>query len=372
VRSVRTIPVRYFYRSTYWKSEREMKANEKEVTFLVIGAGAIGGFLGACLAHRVPNYKVTMMARGEHHRVMKESGLHVKLNTLSKNPESFVTRDVRICQNLEESSEFGPYDVIFLAVKAQQLIDIARDRFWSKLIRDDTIIVPLQNGIPWYVFLTRPKGDPFYQVRLKSVDPTGGLEKAFDSNKLVGCIAMPASTLVRPGYIEHEHYWMFPMPDTPLAKRLAGYLSRAGFEPQCSRNFEEELWIKVLGSAIVNPVSALTGATLGEFADEPEIFQLFLQVMEEVRKVAKSVGITISVTSERRLRAAARIKDHKTSMLQDVEMGRTSLEIDALVGSVIEISKITKTEIPNLYLIYQLVRMKQRSMERQSREKARL
>ena len=339
--------------------------------FLIVGAGAIGGFLGAVLS-RENSYQVTMIARGAHLQAMKKNGLHVKLNSLSKTPESFVATRINYAANLQDSLKYGPFDVVFLCVKAQQLIDIARDPYWLKTLHDRTILVPLQNGLPWYLFLSRPASDPFHGIRLKSVDPTGELEKAFETRRIVGCIAMPASTLVEPGVIDHEHGWSFPLPADPQAKIVAELISKVGFRPKCHENFEEELWLKSLGSAIFNPVSALTGAVLGEFADDPKIVAFTYKVMNEVRSVASAIGITIPVTNEKRLQGATRIGDHKTSMLQDVEAGKPSLEIDALVASVVEVAEIAKVNVPTLEVILNLVRMKQRSLAREAAKKAKL
>lgn len=336
--------------------------------FLIVGAGAIGGFIGAVLT-RESSYQVVLIARGAHLEAMKKNGLHVTLNSLSNQPERFVTKRISLAADLKEAGQNGPFDVIFLCVKAQQLVDIARDAHWPKLLHERTLLVPMQNGIPWYLFLARPKGDPFAGVRLKSVDPTGELEKAFETSRIVGCIAMPAATLHQPGHVEHEHGWLLPLPASAEARNLARLLEKVGLQPKCYENFEEELWIKSLGSAIFNPVSALTGSVLGDFGATAETIAFTYHVMDEVRAVAKSVGITISVSNEKRLKGAVRIADHKTSMLQDVEAGKTALEIDALVAGVVEVAHLTKTHVPTLETILLLIRMKQRSLERQAKAK---
>ena len=334
-----------------------------ETRFLVVGAGAIGGFIGACLS-RVPEFRVTLIARGPHYHAMKAEGLKVTLEGHSKTPSEFVAKDLNVCMNLEQSAPHGPFDVVLLAVKAHQLIDIARDRFWKANIHAETVLVPLQNGLPWYMFLVRPVTDKFHGTRLKCVDPTGELEAAFESQRIVGCIAMPACSIDRPGHILHEHGWSFPLPSGPKAQLLADQLRKGGFQPRCYEDFEVELWVKIVGSAFFNPASALTGAVLGDFAQDPRIVSLTYRVMDEVRAVAKAVGKTIPVSNERRLKGAAKIGDHKTSMLQDVEAGKSALEVEALVGTVVEIAELTKTPVPTLSVVYDLMCMKQRSLKR--------
>jgi len=336
---------------------------------LIVGAGAIGGFLGAVLS-REPSYEVVMIARGEHLQKMKQSGLTVVLNSLSKTPETFVANRLQLCPNIEASIKHGPFDVIFLCVKAHQLIDIARDAHWLKTLHENTLLVPLQNGVPWYTFLSRSPLDPFHGTQLKSVDPTGELERAFETRRIVGCIAMPACTIVEPGVIHHEHGWNFPLPASPGAKKVADIITKVGFTPRCHENFEEEIWLKSLGSAVFNPVSALTGATLGEFADDPKVLEFTNSCMDEVRATAKSVGVDIGISNERRLRGATRIADHKTSMLQDVEAGKPNIEVDALTASVVEVAEITKTPVPTLRVVLSMIRMKQRSMARENAKKA--
>jgi 2-dehydropantoate 2-reductase len=346
-----------------------------KVNILVVGAGAIGGFLGAMLSKFPLKYRVALVARGAHYRAMKEhGGLQITINSESEKPEYFLAKDLQLYENLAQAENSAPYDIIFLAVKAHQLIDIAVDKSWKNLLHDRTILVPLQNGLPWYLFLVRPSNDKLCGTRLKSVDPTGELERAFASRRIVGCIAMPACTVPKPGYIEHEHGWAFPLPASEQAQFVAKVLKDVGFRPKCHDDFEAELWLKSLGSAIFNPVSALTGAVLGEFADDPRVVSLTYRIMDEVRSVAKAVGKQIPVSNEQRLKGATRIGHHKTSMLQDVEAGKSTLEIDALVSSVIEIAEITNTSVPTLSVIYDLIRMKQRALARagQHPPKARL
>lgn len=336
-------------------------------SFLIVGAGAIGGFIGGMLARQDPvGNHVVLIARGPHYHAMKKNGgLHLTVNSddQHKPRESFFIQGLVLHQKLAEVELKTGFDVVFLCVKAHQLQAVAEDEHWRGMINPHTRIITLQNGLPWFLFLSRPPANEFYGRRLTCVDPGAVLERAFPSQQVVGGVAMPACHIESPGVIVHTRMWQLPMsakPDFCGGQQLC----EAGFDCQYFADFESELWLKILGSAIFNPVSALTGATLGEFSSTDFAKRFTLRGMEEVRAVAKSVGVTIPVDSERRLRGASKITSHKTSMLQDAEAGKPGLEFQALIGTVVEIAGWTQTPIPTLSVVYDLIRMKENSLQR--------
>jgi 2-dehydropantoate 2-reductase len=357
------------------------QTNKNNTTLiLIVGAGAIGGFIGGALAalssnNNTTNNKVTLLARGQHLKALQQQkGLKLIIDAESnkKKKSYFITENINAVGNLSEAYEKNnqkPFDIIFLTVKAHQLLDIARDPAWKRNIHSHTIIVPLQNGIPWYTFLQLPSSHPFSGRQLKSVDPTGELAMAFPTSQVIGAIAMPACTMRVPGEVIHEGNWAIPIANgynPVMAQQLIDVMSNCGFKMQPHQDFLEELFIKSLGSAIFNPASALTGATLGELADEHDIFarQLCLDAMTEIRSVAKIAmqGKEISITNEQRLRGAGKLGFHKTSMLQDVLAGKYELEIECIVGAVVEVSSWCNIKTPVLATLYRLIKLKQRVM----------
>ena len=344
---------------------------------LVIGAGAIGGFVGGALAH-AGVADVTLVARGAHADALERDGLDLTFDAHAQahahahdapttSPDKRPTRvrlRIPVARTLAHAS--GTFDVVFLAVKAHQLFAPAADAALGQRVHSGTTFVTLQNGIPWFAFLERQCGS-LAGTRLRSVDPDGSLERAFPTRQVVGAIAMPACSMPSPGVIVHESGWHLPMSNTnPLrARELQRMMEPAGFRLTLHDDFLEELWVKSLGSAVFNPASALTGATLGQLVG-PHGEALVRAAMDEVRLVAEASmdGKTIRVSNEQRMRGAGRLAAHKTSMLQDVEAGKTELEIECIVGAVLEVARLARVDarVPVLTTLYRLVTLKREVM----------
>jgi 2-dehydropantoate 2-reductase len=306
--------------------------------FGVVGAGAIGGLLGAQLAES--GLDVTLVARGAHLEAMRSRGLEV----IRQDGSRFVTRPA--CT--DDTAAALDADFTFVTVKAHSLPGLA-----PSLSDGRATLVFTQNGLPWWYLAAQG-------LRLESVDPEGAVSSAIDLSRVIGCIAYPAAEVVEPGVIRHLEGNRFTLaePDGSRSSRvldLSRALTAAGLKAPVQPRIEHEIWVKLLGNATLNPVSALTRATLGELLGDPETRGLLRDLMTEVTAVAEAKGVKLEVGVERRLEGAARVGEHRTSMLQDVESGRP-LEVDALVGSVVELGSRLGVSTPSLGVVYRLAR----------------
>ncbi len=334
--------------------------------FVIVGAGAIGGLLGARLA--LAGEDVVLVARGAHLEAMRERGL------LVRGPEPGAelrarppcTDDLGVVRDAE---------VVLLALKAHSLPAVA-PRLGAALDPGATV-VSLQNGIPWWYF--ERLGGPLDGLHLDAVDPGGVVSASIDAGQVLGEIAYPAAQVSEPGVIEHvegnrlsigELDGSAALPGTASPRSparsggvrsarceaLAAAFGKAGIRCRVQRDIRQELWFKLLGNAAFNPISALTRATLVEIAAFPETRALAKAVMAEVSSVAGAVGVELALSPERRLEGAATVGAHKTSMLQDVEQGRP-LEIGALVGAVVELGARLGLDLPHLDALDACVRL---------------
>ena len=301
--------------------------------FGVAGAGAIGGYVGACLARA--GAEVTLFARGPHLEAMQTRGLRVLHEDGDFEVQPNVTGDLAAIANS---------DVIFLGVKAHALPELAAQL--GPILGPDTIVVSMQNGIPWW----------YSEVPLESVDPGGAIAKSIPSNRVMGSIAYFATTLQTPGVIRHIEGNRLSLgePDgsrSDRSKRIAEALIAGGIRTPVTTRIRQEIWVKLLGNASFNPISALTGATLAEMVRDPHAQRLIREIMSEVEAVAKSVGIEMLVSIDQRIAGAEKVGEHKTSMLQDLEAKRP-LELDEVVGAVIELGERAGIGTPVLRAVY--------------------
>jgi 2-dehydropantoate 2-reductase len=297
--------------------------------FAVVGAGAIGAYVGAALARGGAD--VTLIARGPHLRAMQEHGVRVQSPRGDFDVHPPATDDF---------DAIGDADVIFLALKAHSLPGVA-DRIGAALAPGAAIIAA-QNGVPWWYF------EP--ELRLESVDPGGRIAAAIDVAHVVGCVIYCSTEIVEPGVIRHIEGRRFALgePDGERSERCAR-ISEAfragGLRAPVETDLREQIWLKLIGNVAFNAASALTGATLGELGSRPEMVAALRTVLEECAQVAKALGVTLPVTVERRLEAGFAVGDHKTSMLQDLEAGRR-LEIGCLSGAVVELADRLELPVP--------------------------
>jgi 2-dehydropantoate 2-reductase len=311
------------------------------VRVAILGAGATGGFLGARLAKAGAD--VVLIARGPHLEAMSRDGLRL----IEPDGESTV--------RVEATDDLGAIrgaDAVFVTLKAHSVPAIAEGL--AANLGAETAVVSAQNGIPWWYF--QRHGGELEGTYLETVDPGGKVARAIDPGRVIACIVYPATSLVGPGIVRHIDGEKFSLGEldgvkTQRVLALSSLLTSAGLKAPVQSRIRQELWVKLLGNAVFNPLSALTRASLGEMAESPVLAPIVRAAMEEVDAVARKLGVEIPVTIDQRIRGAARVGAHKTSMLQDVEAGRP-MEIDAVIGSVVELAGRLTVPVPHLETIY--------------------
>ena len=319
----------------------------------VVGAGAIGGYLGARLS--AAGADVTFIARNRNLAAIQARGFRLIL-------EDGSTLHAPNARAVEQMAEAGPQDAVLLTVKAHQvreLLPALRSLFGPK-----TVVVTMINGVPWWYF---QKLAGAYQGRaVSSVDPDGALAAHIEVERLIGSVVYPAAELVEPGLvrvIEGNRFTLGEL-DGSRSERieaLSAAFMRAGFKSPISRDIRAELWVKLWGNLSFNPISALTHATLQDICRFPLTRTLAERMMTEAQAVAEALGVKFKITLAQRLAGAEAVGAHKTSMLQDVEHGR-ALELEALVGAVVELGRITGTPTPNIEAVYAVTSLLGRSL----------
>ncbi|HLI10806.1 MAG TPA: 2-dehydropantoate 2-reductase [Alphaproteobacteria bacterium] len=310
----------------------------------VVGAGAIGGLLGGKLA--LAGERVTFIETNAAHRdAINRDGLKL----LMHGGETLVAKEIKATADMAEP---GPQDVVILAVKAHQISRVAPAL--GKLFGKDTIVLTVQNGIPWWYF--QKHGGPLDGRRLASVDPDGAIERAIAAERIIGCVVYPAGEVTAPGIVKHVEGDRFPVGELDGSKSnrvemISQMLISAGFKSFILDNIRAEIWLKAWGNLSFNPISALTHATLVDICRFALTRALAARMMEEAQAIAGKLGITFRHTIEKRIAGAEGVGKHKTSMLQDVEAGR-ALEVEALVGAIVELGELTGTPTPAITAVY--------------------
>jgi 2-dehydropantoate 2-reductase len=308
----------------------------------VVGAGAIGGLLAVRLARA--GQEVSVVLRGANLAAVKQSGL-----TLIEADGTRATVQLAASDRL---SELGPQDTVILGMKAHQVAAVAPDL--GSLLEPHTSVVTAQNGIPWWYFAKLP--GPYAGRRLESVDPDGAIARHIDVERVIGSVVYPAAEIVAPGVIKHQEGNRFSLGEldgsrSERVSALAAALHAAGFKAPISVDLRAEIWLKLWGNCTFNPISALTHATLVDICRFPLTRELSRQMMSEAQAIGDKLGVRFLVSLDKRIAGAEAVGAHKTSMLQDVEAGR-ALELEALVGSVLELGRITDTPTPYLSAVY--------------------
>lgn len=310
--------------------------------FCVIGAGAIGGLIAAHLAES--GQTVNVIERGPQLAAIQKNGLRV----------CSVDGDTKIHVRITASEHFdhGPQDIIFLAVKSTQIFDIVKNI--DALMHADTVIVTLQNGVPWWYF--QRHGGTHEGCRLETIDPDGAISSHIDPSRIIGCVAYPATIVDSPGVIRHIEGIRFPVGEldnsiTARASQISGLLTDAGLKSHVLTDLRGEIWLKLWGTLAFNPISMLTQATLEDICRNEHTRALAAEMMGEAEIIAIRLGIRFRVPMEKRIAGAERVGPHKTSTLQDIEAGRET-EIDALLGAVIELGRLTDTATPHLDTVF--------------------
>jgi 2-dehydropantoate 2-reductase len=325
------------------------------VRVCIVGAGAIGGYLGAKLA--LAGAELTLIARGAHLAAIQRDGLAVEYGD--------GTRElVRPVLATAELALAGPQDYVIVAVKAQSLAGLAGPM--RALYGPETAVVYAQNGIPWWYFMRH--GGEYEGRRIEAVDPGGLIAAQTEIERVVGCVVYPAAAISAPGVIRHIEGNRFTLgePDgtkSERTQRLAQLMGAVGLRARVRADIRNELWLKLWGNLSFNPISALTRATVDRIIADPLSYALAEQMMAEAQQVAERLGVRFAVSIAQRIKMAEEIGAHKTSMLQDIEAGRAT-EVDALVGAVAELGRLTGTPTPHIDAIYASVKLLEQVVSR--------
>lgn len=324
----------------------------------VVGAGSIGGLLGVKLA--LAGNQVTLIARGPNLAAIRESGMKLVMHDGAE----LHARDVRATDRIAEA---GPQDMVILGMKAHQVEAIVGDL--PALLHDDTVIVPMQNGIPWWYF--QRHGGSHEGKTVASVDPSGAIARAIDPRRIIGCVVYPAAEIAAPGVIRQIEGDRFPVGELDAAmggleservRQVSQAFVAAGFKSPILPSIRSEIWLKLWGNLTFNPISALTHSTLVDICQYPLTRALAKNMMKEAENVAAKLGVAFRVDIDRRIAGAEKVGKHKTSMLQDIEAGRDP-EIDALVGAVIELGETVGVPTPHIEAVYAMVKLLGRTMK---------
>ena len=314
----------------------------------VVGAGAIGGLLGAKMA--LSGEEVTVIDQGAHLQAIQENGLKL----IWEDGTEYVAEVAKATDKVEDA---GVQDLIILSLKAHYLEQVAKQI--PKITGPDTMIVTVQNGIPWWYF--HKHGGEFDGRPIESLDPDGVLGKNIDADRIIGCVVYPAGAVSAPGVIHHVEGDRFPIgeldgSESERVRKFHDLLVNAGFRSRILDDIRSEIWLKAWGNLSFNPISALTHATLVDICQFRETRKLAEIMMAEAQAIAEKLGITFRHTIEKRIAGAESVGAHKTSMLQDVEAGR-SLETEALIGAILELGKMTETPAPAIEAVYACVKL---------------
>ena len=319
----------------------------------VVGAGAIGGLLAVRLAEA--GEELTVVDQGAHLQAIQRDGLKL----LMADGSEHLTRSLEATASM---GDVGPQDVVILAVKTQILAVIARQL--GGLLHDDTVILPMQNGLPWWYF--HKHGGDYDGRPIECLDPNGELAAHVDVDRILGCVVFPAGEIAAPGVVRHTEGNRFPLgeldgSDSLRARAAVQMFTNAGFKSFLLEDIRAEIWLKLLGNLSFNPISALTHATMVDICQYPPGRALAESLMVEAQAVANSLGISLRVSIEKRIAGAEKVGKHKTSMLQDVEAGR-GLELEAIMGAVVELGRLTGVATPGIDAIYALVQLLDKTM----------
>lgn len=313
----------------------------------IFGAGAIGGYLGAKLAQA--GVDVGLVARGPHLEAIRRKGLTLIENGTTTEHRVRASADAR---------DFGPQDYVILTLKAHSVPAIVGDL--APLLEPATTVVSGVNGIPWWYF--HKIGGPLEGTRLASVDPGDVQWNGIGPDRVLGCVVYPAAEVPEPGTVRHIEGNRFSLGEpngskSARAVALSAALTAAGLKAPVRPKLRDEIWVKLWGNLSFNPISALTHATLEILCTDPGTRAVARAMMVEAQVIAEKLGVSFPIDVDRRIDGGAAVGAHRTSMLQDLEAGRP-MEIDALVGSVQELGRLTGSPTPTIDIILALIRQR--------------
>lgn len=301
----------------------------------VVGAGAVGGMIGARLA--ASGTATSALARGETLEALRHNGWRL------------IEQDGEICGPVhasDDAAELGPQDVVVVAVKAQSLPELAPRL--TPLLGPDTVVVPAMNGVPWW--FCDGLGGPVDGLRLRAVDPDGAIAHALPPSRVIGCVVHLSASTASPGVVLHgiKHSLILGEPHGGTSERLesvAALLRHGGFDVTLSHRIQDDVWFKLWGNLTMNPISVLTGTTMDRIIADPLVEQLITAIMAEAREVGRRIGTPVAQDISERLEITRSMGPMRTSMLQDADAGR-SIELDALVGAVRELGQAVSVATP--------------------------
>ncbi|SHH20148.1 ketopantoate reductase [Cognatiyoonia sediminum] len=315
----------------------------------IFGAGAIGGYMGAKLAEAGAD--VSLVARGPHLKAMRENGLRL----IEENGE----RTANVVAS-DDPADLGPQDYVIVTLKAHSVPPVVPKM--QPLIGENTTIVSGVNGVPWWYF--HKLGGALEGTRLETVDPGNAQWDGFGPDRVLGCVVYPAAEVIEPGVVKHIEGNRFSLgePDGSKSERalaLSKALASAGLRAPVRPKIRDEIWVKLWGNLSFNPISALTHATLDVLCTDPGTQAVARNMMVEAQEIAEKLGVKFPIDVDRRIKGGAEVGAHRTSMLQDLDQGRP-MEIDALVGSVQELGRVTGTPTPTIDTVLSLVALRGR------------
>ena len=317
--------------------------------FAVLGAGAIGAYVGAALTRGGAD--VTLIARGAHLAAMAEHGVRVQSprGDFCARPE--VTGDI---------AAVADADVVFVALKAYSLPAIAPQL--GRLLAPGAAAIWAQNGIPWWYFQSLPPtAGSAGLTGLESVDPGGVIAASISPGCNIGCVVYCSTEIVEPGVIRHVEGTRFSIgepdgSDSPRVREISRVFAAGGLRAPVDPRLRDQIWLKLVGNVAFNPITALTGATLGQLGTLPAMHDLLRALFAESAAVAARLGVTFPVSLDRRLEAGIEVGDHKTSMLQDLEAGKR-LELECMTGAIVELAARLGVDVPHTSTVHACVQL---------------
>ncbi len=313
----------------------------------IVGAGAIGAYLGAALAEG--GAEVTLIARGPHLAAMRERGLRLRIGGEEK---------VIHLNATDSPADAGPQDYVIITLKAHSVP--AMVDAMQPLLGPGTAVVPAINGLPWWYFYGL--AGAYENRRLETVDPGSRQWDGLGPERMIGCVVYPACEVVEPGVVQHIEGDRFTLgePSGERTERVSA-LSRAmiagGLKAPVRPRIRDDIWVKVWGNLAFNPISALTHATLDVIATDPGTRAVARAMMLEAQAAAEALGVRFAIDVDQRIAGAEAVGAHRTSMLQDLTLGRP-MEIDALVASVQEVARIVGKPTPTIDMVLALLRQR--------------
>lgn len=315
--------------------------------FAILGAGAIGAYVGASLARG--GAEVVLIARGANLEAMRERGVTVRSERGDFTVHPRATDDL---------AAVGDADCVIVGLKAYSLPGLLPDV--AALMAPGACLVPAQNGVPWW-FFQRFEG-PLAGAVVEAVDPGGAISRAVDPASVVGCVSYPATELAEPSVVRHIEGTRFVLgeldgSESERVVAISEAFRAGGLKAPVDARIRDQLWLKLVGNVAFNPVTALTGASMAELATLPEMVALLRACLEEAAAVGAALGLELPVSLERRLEAGFEVGDHRTSMLQDLDAGKP-LELDCMTGAVIEIAGRLDMAVPHLETVHAAAKLR--------------